>query len=179
MTEGSAFELHSLGMPWQVEQPPAWSRLPQRGRTAQDTAPLWHILPIPTTGQPLRLGPAASGQQLAEVEDPQASLAEFWTIQRQTGPALVMMTDRPYVLVNGVPAMSLTVLRPRDTLGLLPGQPHFVTQRIRPYVGPPPSELLGIRCPRCKIPLASETRIVRHRCGVVLSLRNGGVPPAR
>ena len=133
----------------------------------RNSAPQWHIIPIPTTGQLLRLGAAASEQQLVEVDDAQAILAEFCMIQRKAGPELVMLTARPSVLVNGLPALSLTVLRPRDTLGLLPGQPQFVTQRIRPYVGSPPKELLGTALPKVQDPaVRRHAHCARHRCGV-------------
>lgn len=96
------------------------------------------------------------------------TVAEFYLVQRRLGPALAMIPRRKNVLVNGVPALSFQVLSPRDGLLLRPGLHTYVTERFRPYVGPPTDEMLSrkMRCPCCQIPLDKSTRVVTCRCGV-------------
>jgi hypothetical protein len=77
-----------------------------------------------------------------------------------------MMQPHGEVLVNGIPALDLTVVFPRDSIVLAPGIHSYVTQRISPHVGRPLQEHLGLRCPYCTIPITDETRIAVCRCGV-------------
>lgn len=96
------------------------------------------------------------------------AVAEFHLVQRRFGPALAMIPRESHVLVNGVPSLSVHVLSARDSLVLAPGIHTYVTQRVRPYLGPPTEEMLKQkqRCPCCRIPLDKETQVVTCRCGV-------------
>jgi len=48
-----------------------------------------------------------------------------------------------------------------------PGVHTYVTQRIRPHVGPPLPSMIGQKCPFCRIPIDKDTSVVSCRCGVV------------
>jgi hypothetical protein len=65
-----------------------------------------------------------------------------------------------------LPALPLCVLAAKDALVLGPGLHSYVTERVIPYVGPPPAAFLGQRCPACRIPFDETTRVATHRCGV-------------
>jgi hypothetical protein len=97
----------------------------------------------------------------------QDSVATFAVIKRRFGPALCMTAHRDGVLVNGLPALDFTVLRPRDSLVIAAGIHSYVTERIRPYVGAPSPEQISEKCPFCRIPVTIDTRIVTCQCGVV------------
>jgi len=126
----------------------------------------YHVLRIPNDGLPFRVAVDPDGQQLTRAAGGGPAIAEFHAVSRRTSAALAMVSTGREVLVNGLPALRMTVVQPQDTLTLLPGTPTFVTLRVIPYVGRPTSELLGQRCPSCKIPLTPETHVVRHRCGL-------------
>lgn len=101
------------------------------------------------------------------VTDQQDSIAGFAVIKRRLGSALTMTTHRGGVIVNGLPALSFTVLLPRDSVVIAPGVHSYVTERIRPYIGAPLPESIGVKCPFCRIPVTHDTRVVSCRCGVV------------
>jgi hypothetical protein len=77
-----------------------------------------------------------------------------------------MVTCRTGVLVNGMAPLSFSLLLPRDTVVLSPDFHCYVTRRIRPFVGPPPPELLGKKCPCCRIPFSADAQVISHLCGL-------------
>ena len=95
------------------------------------------------------------------------SIVGFKPVQRKMGNALAMCVRRDAVLVNGFRALSFSVLSARDSLVLSPGVHTYVTQRIRPHVGPPLNMMIGQKCPFCRIPITEDTQVVSCRCGVV------------
>jgi hypothetical protein len=172
MSSGNAFELQSFGgrshvetdladtehgafgVPWQDEPHRSGSVLVFVADESQQENAVW-VGVDKETNCPCR----ASGEQ--------DSVATFSVIKRRLGPALCMTVHRAGVLVNGLPALDFSVLRPRDSLVIAPGIHSYVTERVRPYVGTPAQELIGKKCPFCRIPVTNDTRIVTCRCGVV------------
>jgi hypothetical protein len=135
------------------------------------------VLAIPGGGEPACVIWNPAQRCLELCEDPAASIAEFRVIPRQFSPALAFVPRDSGVLVNGLPPLSLTMLQPRDVLRLAAGVHTFVTQRIRPYVGPPPAELVGTKCPSCRIPVAEDSQVYVHRCGVPYHLETEDTHP--
>lgn len=92
----------------------------------------------------------------------------FCAVKRQFSIALAMLAREEGVLVDGVPALRLTVLDSRSSI-TIPGTAaiFYVTERFSPYVGRPTHEMIGCECPSCKIPVELDTSIVSCRCGRV------------
>ena len=69
-------------------------------------------------------------------------------------------------MINGFPALRFAVLGVRSSLAV-PGASAMlnVAEKISPYVGPPPREILEKECPICKIPFDALTRVGGCRCG--------------
>jgi hypothetical protein len=124
------------------------------------------VISIAPVDEPLHVALDTVHQEIVRTDDPEASLADFVVVPHGLSTVLVMLPRRVGLLVNGLPALSLNVLRPRDGLVMTPGWHTYVTQRIRPYLGPPPDEMLGQSCPYCRIPIAKDTYVFVHRCGV-------------
>jgi hypothetical protein len=91
----------------------------------------------------------------------------FRVVSRRLSQHLAMVALRPGVSVNGLDALPVSILGPRDTVTLGASSLCYVTARIRPHVGPPAAEHLGMRCPVCRIKVEKSTRIVTCRCGAV------------
>jgi hypothetical protein len=94
--------------------------------------------------------------------------------RRHFTPVLAMLSDRDDVLINALPSLPFSVLRLKDSLAVgSPGHRFYVTARFTPYIGPPTPDMIGKRCPLCKIPIQAaeagqpETRVVTCRCGAV------------
>lgn len=114
----------------------------------------------------LYLGVDPRSGEILPRDDPADAVAAVRVVERRFSSVLALRALRDGILVNGVPALSLTTLAPRDTVLLSPGALGYVTERIRPYVGPPDVEHLGKKCPVCRLKIVAATRIVAHRCGV-------------
>ncbi|MFZ1936215.1 MAG: hypothetical protein WCB27_16185 [Thermoguttaceae bacterium] len=95
--------------------------------------------------------------------------------RRHFASGLAVLAGRSDVLVNALPGLSFSVLKLRDSLVVgSPGHFYYVTARFTPYIGPPTPEMIGKRCPVCKIPIQAaedgqpDTRVITCRCGAVL-----------
>jgi hypothetical protein len=169
MNHLTTFELHSLN----TTSPAPPENDSHDIRALTDSLP-WRagqanvctVLSIPAAGEAVRVAWDAERYCLEVCEDAASSLAEFRPVSRQFSSALALIPHKPGVLVNGLPALALTMLQPRDAVRLAAGVHTFVTQRIHPYVGPPPADLVGAKCPYCRIPVAADSRVFVHRCGV-------------
>jgi hypothetical protein len=93
-------------------------------------------------------------------------MVSFVIGQRRSNRLLMMLPHHDAVLVNGLLALALTVLAPRDSIVIASGIHSYVTERIRPHVGSPLRRHVGLRCPYCTIAITEETRIAVCRCGV-------------
>jgi hypothetical protein len=102
--------------------------------------------------------------QLVRVDGPRAAVAGLRVVPRRLSPALVLLARNDGILVDGLPALPLTVLATKDGLVVGPGCLVHVTERVRPHVGPPGEDLLGKKCPFCKIAIDADTRVVTCRC---------------
>lgn len=103
--------------------------------------------------------------RLERAADAGTAAAGFRTVRRRLKNDLAMLALRPGILVNGLPALPLTVLTVKDSIVLAPGCLAYVTERVRPFSGTPPAELLGRPCPLCRMPVDAKTRIVICQCG--------------
>jgi hypothetical protein len=103
--------------------------------------------------------------RLGRVEGDGDAVVAFRVIRRRLGPSLAMVALREGAFVNGLPALALSVLGAKDSLVLAPGCVAYVTERIRPFVGTPADELVGKKCPMCRLPVDGKTRVVACRCG--------------
>jgi hypothetical protein len=103
---------------------------------------------------------------LIPVAEPREALFAARVIRWNFGAALAIVAYCEGLLVNGLKALQFSVLDIRSTL-VVPGIDAFfyVTEKIKPYVGPPPTEILGRECPACKIPFDVDTRVGACRCG--------------
>ncbi|NOX56213.1 MAG: hypothetical protein GXP27_17575 [Planctomycetes bacterium] len=90
----------------------------------------------------------------------------FYVLRSQFANRLAVITIKQPILVNGLPALSLAVAATQDTLTV--GKVTFyVTERIRPHVGQPTEEMVGLKCPMCRIAVDVDSIIVACRCGAV------------
>ncbi len=146
-------------LPW---QPGESHRLPTALALGQQDGARWFKLD-------------SDGGVFVPVDGPCLDGLGFQVLPGRPAAALAMFTERDDVLVNALPALRFSVLKPKDTLTLgSPGHFFYVTLRFTPYIGPPPAEILGRRCPVCKIPIQAggagqpETRVITCRCGSTL-----------
>lgn len=112
------------------------------------------------------LGVDAKSGEIRRVVDRGQARAAVRVVARKLNDVLAMRTLAPGLLVNGLPALSLTALGPRDSVLLAPGAFAYITERIRPRVGQPGAEHLGKKCPVCKLKIEAATQIAVHRCNV-------------
>jgi hypothetical protein len=101
---------------------------------------------------------------LVRTLDPGEAAAALAVVQRRVVKTLAVRPRRRSVRVNGLPALDLTVLALRDSVSLAPGAIAYLSERVTPHVGPPTQELLGVKCPFCRLAFTPETRVVGHRC---------------
>jgi hypothetical protein len=107
-----------------------------------------------------------SGQLKRQAEQKGAHIG-LRVVRRRLGASLAMFALSEEVLVNGLPALPLTVLTTRDSVVLAPGCLCYVTERVRPFIGAPAVDLLGKQCPFCRLPAEAKSRIVTCRCGAL------------
>lgn len=177
MTALNQFELHAL-LPMLADELPAPAladdpvsplaedieQLPwQEGQASCWQTPL---AIAESDGDVLVASDPASGL-LTRVDDESQAQARFRIVHRKLGMSLAMLPQNGGVTVNGLPALPLAILSPRDLLSLVPGCHVYVTERVRPHVGAPTPEMLGQKCPYCRVPIDKDTRVVSHRCGAI------------
>ncbi len=94
------------------------------------------------------------------------ALAVFRIVRRgRRGNALAMISQGEDILVNGLPALPLAVLAPKDSITIGPGCLCYITERIKPFVGQPSAEQLTQKCPFCRLVTDAGTRVVTCLCG--------------
>ena len=109
------------------------------------------------------LNPQGHGlMQAAQSED---AVLEVRVVRQRMSAYLALLPLRPDVLVNSLPVSGLAVLTSGDSLVPAPGCLCHITERVRPYIGPPVGDLLRKKCPFCLLPLTAQTRIFVCRCG--------------
>jgi hypothetical protein len=100
------------------------------------------------------------------VDDASRAMAVFRMVRRgRMGNALAMISQAEDILVNGLPALPLSVLSPKDSITLGPSCLCFITERIKPHVGQPSGEQLTQKCPFCRLVTDAGTRVVTCLCG--------------
>lgn len=113
----------------------------------------------------LWFAPNPKSQSLKRVPKRKDATVGFRFVRNRGKPALAMLPNTDGVLVNGRPALPLNILAVKDCLVLGHAVHAYVTERVRPYVGPPPESLIGKPCPFCRIPFTADTIIATCRCG--------------
>lgn len=111
----------------------------------------------------LRLNKTNEG--LSRTKSREEAVVGLRMVRRRLGSALAMVVQGEGVLVNGMPALPFVVLSVKDSIVLAPGRHFYVTQRLKPYIGPPPKHVLNKPCPFCQIPITEDTRIYLCPCG--------------
>jgi hypothetical protein len=113
-----------------------------------------------------------NGSSLETVEGPNQATLGLQSVPLKFAVKLALIALDEGVLVNGVPALRLTVLGPKDSIFVVKaGLLLYVTERFRPFVGCPTEEtgLFGQECAACAIGIQAEprTHVVTCRCGAV------------
>src|SRR5579859_695366 len=104
--------------------------------------------------------------QIGRAQRPAEAVAAFRMVRRgHMGNALAMLALGEDILVNGLPALPLAVLAPKDSITLQPGRLCYITERIKPFIGQPSGEHLKQKCPFCRLVTDATTRIVTCQCG--------------
>ena len=104
-------------------------------------------------------------QRLATCDAAEAAFG-LRVFRRRLALDLALLAGNASISVNGIPALALTVLRPRDEVLVEPDLHFFVTRRSQPHIGRPSEDLQQTKCPCCQIPLGPDTYVVSCPCGV-------------
>jgi hypothetical protein len=107
----------------------------------------------------------ADGPRLARTSSIESGDFAVRVVRQRLSAYLALLAVRQGLLVNGVPVAGLTILTTGDSLVPAAGCLCHVTERVRPYVGPPVGDLLDKKCPFCRLPLTATTQVVVCRCG--------------
>jgi hypothetical protein len=97
----------------------------------------------------------------------------FAVIQHRLSQRVAMIrrpdAAAPPAQVNSLPALSLSLLEPGDSIRVAPGRLHYLTERFTPHIGRPTPEMIGkCKCAADGIPIDSDrTSIGTCRCGAV------------
>lgn len=113
-------------------------------------------------------------KSLERVRDSSDATVGFRFVRHRGKAALAMLPRTDGALVNGRPALPLAILSVKDCLVLGHAVHAYVTERVRPYIGPPPAEYLSKQCPFCRIPFTPETELVTCRCGAAYHYERNG-----
>lgn len=158
----SVFELHTTGV--LGDDSLEVNRLPCHDSPAPAQLP---PLMLDDLRVPVWVGVDQRTGRLERVVDARQAVAAFCEAPRRLKSDLAMVALKDDILVNGLPALPVTVLGAKDSLALAPGCLCYVTERVRPFVGTPSGELLGKKCPVCRIPADDKTRVVTCQCGAL------------
>lgn len=127
-----------------------------------------HILVV-ADDEPAWVGFDDDARSLVRV--PEACDAAFGiqVVHRKLTNELALVPVQAGILVNSIPALGVTLVGTRDSISAGSGRLLYVTQRVRPHVGPPTEEMLSARakCPFCKLTVTPDTVVVSCRCGAV------------
>lgn len=90
-------------------------------------------------------------------------------LSRPSEPRLLLASSaRCHASVNGLPAPRLVLLVDGDRFHFDAGPVFRVALFHRPRLGPAPSEVVGLSCPVCTLPLAEGDRCLVCACGTPL-----------
>lgn len=166
----STFEIHPAGLG--ADEPSAvWAY--SQARPVPALLPLAVAEPDKTLWVTVE---RATGQ-IQQTADAAAALAGFRLVHRRLGAALAMLAMADGILVNGLSALPLSVLTTRDSVTLAPGCLYYVTERIRPFLGAPTGELLGKKCPLCRLAPDPQSRVLVCVCGAPYHWETAGSHP--
>jgi len=150
----STFEIHAGPTPVEASEK-------NRSGSMPAPAPL-----VVTPGNTLYASVDPDSGQIRQIETVSEALAVFRMVARgRLGNALAMISRAGDILVNGLPALPLAVLAAKDSLTLGPACLCYITERIKPHVGPPSEEQQKQKCPFCRLATDAFTRVVTCMCG--------------
>jgi hypothetical protein len=134
------------------------------GRQSVQPAAVTTLAELACDGQWQHFGVA--GGSVVPVVDRVGAVFSARVVPRNFGLALAVLSGGGGLLINGFPALRFSLLGARCSLAV-PGANAmlYVAEKIAPYVGPPPPEILGKDCPICKVPFDVLTRVGGCRCG--------------
>lgn len=123
------------------------------------------IFVVPDSIEPTWVRVDADSGQLLPADQGSAQ-AGLLVVARRLGQGLALLACDDGVLVNGQPAAPFSVLTTRDSLTLAPGTIHYVTERFRPYIGPPTEDMQKQKkkCPCCQLPFEPASRLITCYC---------------
>ena len=158
-------------------EPAPTDRIPLRGQSAPrpvcslsvgaDDGLLW-VAPT---------APEAQGDW-TRLAGPQPDALGFGITHRAYATALALVSLRDDVFINGVPALGMSLLEPKDTVLLADlHRLFYLTVRFRPAVGPPPRPFLGQKCPACHLAFEPDTAVVSCACGAAYHHETAGTHP--
>jgi hypothetical protein len=156
---GSTFELHPVSFRAAQADGPDESAWPTAA------PPPAQPIRVPADGQIVWVAQQAGPEPLRRVGRAVDADAGFCQVRRRQSGVLAMIVQRHDILVNGRPALPLSILSARDAVVVGPGVHAYVTERYKPYIGAPTGPLTGKPCPFCRIPFTPETQVVTCRCG--------------
>jgi len=124
------------------------------------------IFAVPDHGEPAWICVDKANGQLLPA-DPGSALAGLLVVARRLGQGLAMFARDADILVNGLPAVPCSVLTTRDAITFAPGLLHYVTERFKPFIGPPSEDMLKQKrtCPCCQLPFEPASRVIPCYCG--------------
>ena len=109
---------------------------------------------------------------LEKVGGPESARIGLQVVARQLTEDLVMLRNHGEILVNGMPALKLSALRPKDAVLLAPGRLFYVTQRVQPHAGAPTADMLGTACPFCTVRIKAGTVVATCVCGAIYHIES-------
>jgi hypothetical protein len=144
-----------------ARSPLPWVALPPDGLAYLVSASPVELRPIPDVS----------------VVDPGAIVVD--TADYAQRPYLVLLAPAVgRVRLNGARVGRLSVLHIGDVLQLDDRHVLHVSALYRPFIGPPPSELLGIECLSCRVPFSADRTVyVCPSCGAALHCDGEDKPP--
>ena len=169
MHGASQFELHATAVAGQ-EPVDIWDMAWKEQQDAEDQAP-----PFVVTRDDGLVWAELDQEQggLRRVDSGRDAAVGLRVLKRRFSNNLAMIARQGQARVNGLEALPFSVLDTKDSVLLAPGRLFYVTERVRPHVGPPTEEMLAdktLKCPFCRMKPADAkptTRVVSCRCGVV------------
>ncbi len=166
MHGASQFELHATAV---ADQEPVdiWDMAWKEQQDAKDQTP-----PFVVTRDDGLVWATLDQEQggLRRVDSGSDAAVGLRVLERRFSNDLAMIAKPGQARVNGLEALPFSVLDTKDSVLLSPGRLFYVTERVRPHVGPPTEEMLAdktLKCPFCRMRPTAETRVVSCRCGAV------------
>jgi len=100
----------------------------------------------------------------------------FKVVPQFVGTKLLLIVPEG-TLINGLPALPVSIVQPRDLLAFPGGSLQYVTERITPLFGTPTPDMVGTKCPLCRTAIESDSWVLSCRCGAVIHYETAETMP--